>query len=223
MNGLLHWYELYHNQMKVLGVVIDNGNIVKAVRDEFGSERYIGCVAHTIHLVAQDVLEGMKNLLSVVKTIVTFFKQSLNAADALRKAQGDEAVFLTDGTSFNIVPIWTFFYKEYVFVANNVDALAFDVFKHTKERVIPLEGEPRQGDRVPTTKSAPKVGSESVTGPKVSPATTRPEQKAPASNKVASQKPSTSVSVTPASGGSSLRAKKDEADSSKRKSPFELA
>jgi len=48
-------------------------------------------------------------------------------------------VFLTDKTSFNIDPFWTFFYKEAVYIGNSVDALGFEVFKNTKQRVVPRE------------------------------------------------------------------------------------
>lgn len=73
---------------KIIVVVTDNGaNIKKAVRDFFGSTRHIACFAHSINLVAEDTMnfQGAILLCTKIKKIVTFFKQSIIAADALRK------------------------------------------------------------------------------------------------------------------------------------------
>lgn len=74
---------------KIVIVVTDNGsNIKKAVKDAFGSTRHIGCFAHSINLVAQDTMnfDDATSLCAKVKKIVTYFKQSTIAANALRKA-----------------------------------------------------------------------------------------------------------------------------------------
>lgn len=67
---------------KVTAVVTDNGkNIVKAVSDIFSQNKHLPCFAHTLYLVAVKVTyenEKIKPLLEKVKSIVTFFKQSVN-------------------------------------------------------------------------------------------------------------------------------------------------
>lgn len=80
---------------KITAVVTDNGaNIVKAVSDTFGAHRHLPCFAHSLNLVVTRVIEAsdsVKNLISQVKTIVTYFKQSTTAADELRKSQNNNA------------------------------------------------------------------------------------------------------------------------------------
>ncbi|XP_071567441.1 E3 SUMO-protein ligase ZBED1-like isoform X2 [Temnothorax nylanderi] len=73
---------------KIVVVVTDNGaNIKKAVRDTFGFSRHIACFAHSINLVAEDTMnfQDAITLCAKIKRIVTYFKQSTIAADALRK------------------------------------------------------------------------------------------------------------------------------------------
>ncbi|XP_071652992.1 E3 SUMO-protein ligase ZBED1-like isoform X2 [Temnothorax longispinosus] len=73
---------------KIVVVVTDNGaNIKKAVRDTFGFSRQISCFAHSINLVAEDTMNfpDAITLCAKIKRIVTYFKQSTIAADALRK------------------------------------------------------------------------------------------------------------------------------------------
>lgn len=86
---------------KVSVIVTDNGeNMVKAAKDTFGRAKHFSCFAHTINLLAYDVLgthkvhgfavdnvKGIPALLNKVKNIVKFFKRSVNASDSLRKLQ----------------------------------------------------------------------------------------------------------------------------------------
>lgn len=73
---------------KIVVIVTDNGaNIKKAVRDTFGSARHIACFAHSINLVAEDTMnfQDAISLCAKIKRIVTYFKQSTIAVDALRR------------------------------------------------------------------------------------------------------------------------------------------
>lgn len=76
---------------KVSAIVTDNAaNICRAVCDVFGKEKQLSCFAHTLNLVPNNVLDessNIKGLINKVKSIVTYFKQSVMAADELRKAQ----------------------------------------------------------------------------------------------------------------------------------------
>ncbi|XP_011685763.1 PREDICTED: zinc finger BED domain-containing protein 1-like [Wasmannia auropunctata] len=76
---------------KVSVVVIDNAaNICRAVCDVFGKEKQLRCFAHTLNLVPNNVFDespNIKELINKIKNIVTYFKQSVVAADELRKAQ----------------------------------------------------------------------------------------------------------------------------------------
>ncbi len=64
---------------KVSAVVTDNtANMVKAVDLDF-SKKHIPCFAHTLNLVAQ-------NLITKFKDIVTWFKQSNKVSNELRKS-----------------------------------------------------------------------------------------------------------------------------------------
>lgn len=73
----------------VVAVVTDNGaNIVKAVNDIFGKSKHLPCFAHTLNLVATTLLKNndeVETFCDKVKALVTFFKQSVIAADELRK------------------------------------------------------------------------------------------------------------------------------------------
>lgn len=74
---------------QVLTVVTDNGsNILNAVKKTFGKEKHLPCFAHTLNLVTQrplNELSDVQNIISKIKTIVTFFKHSVIASDELRK------------------------------------------------------------------------------------------------------------------------------------------
>ncbi|XP_050296176.1 E3 SUMO-protein ligase ZBED1 isoform X1 [Anthonomus grandis grandis] len=75
---------------KITAIVTDNGaNVVKAISDLFGKNRHLPCFAHTLDLVASKVIEeeDVKVIINKVKTIVTYFKQSVVAADELRIIQ----------------------------------------------------------------------------------------------------------------------------------------
>jgi len=73
----------------VVAVVTDNAvNIVKAVNNIFGKNKHLSCFAHTLNLLATNTLKEnveIEALCEKVKTLVTFFKQSVTAADELRK------------------------------------------------------------------------------------------------------------------------------------------
>ena len=75
----------------VVAVVTDNGaNIVNAVSIAFGKKRHLGCFGHTLQLVPSKSMKftpGLADLISKVKRIVTYFKQSANAVDELRRIQ----------------------------------------------------------------------------------------------------------------------------------------
>lgn len=81
---------------KITSVVTDNGsNMVKAVSNVFGKNKHLPCFAHTLDLVASKIVYNVidvKNIVDKVKSIVTHFKQSVVAADKLRKAQNEENV-----------------------------------------------------------------------------------------------------------------------------------
>ncbi|KAK2578240.1 hypothetical protein KPH14_000768 [Odynerus spinipes] len=84
---------------RVSAVVTDNAaNMVKAVEIAFGKKKHIPCFAHTLNLVAQNILQipEMQNILLKIKTIVTFFKQSCVASDELRKAVSAETKLIQD-------------------------------------------------------------------------------------------------------------------------------
>lgn len=75
---------------KVVAIVTDSGaNVVKAVHDLLDKRRHLPCLAHTINLVATTTTadRSIKHIIDKIKNIVTHFKQSVNSADQLRKAQ----------------------------------------------------------------------------------------------------------------------------------------
>ena len=81
--------EWHINDEKIIVFVTDNAsNMKKAVKDTFGASRHISCFAHSINLVAMDTMDfsSAVTLCTKVKSIVTFFKQSIIAANELRKA-----------------------------------------------------------------------------------------------------------------------------------------
>jgi hypothetical protein len=79
------------NKEKVVAFITDNGaNMVKAGRDTFGKNKQIFCFAHTLNLVVKDAIEAVpefQDIIIEVKNIVTYFKQTVKAADKLREVQ----------------------------------------------------------------------------------------------------------------------------------------
>ena len=76
------------NIQSIVALVSDNAaNIKKALKDAFGEDKYLDCLAHTSNLVPSNILssEDLKPILVKVKDIVRFFKQSNNASDKLRE------------------------------------------------------------------------------------------------------------------------------------------
>lgn len=77
------------NKDNVTAVVTDNAaNMVKAIELAFGKKKHIPCFAHTLNLVAEGTMacSEWQNIVSKIKSIVTWFKQSCIASDELRKA-----------------------------------------------------------------------------------------------------------------------------------------
>lgn len=75
------------NLESIVAVVSDNAaNIKKAIKDAFGDNCCLECLAHTLNLVPSAILSSndIKPILSKVKEIVRFFKKSNNASDKLR-------------------------------------------------------------------------------------------------------------------------------------------
>ncbi|XP_066602977.1 E3 SUMO-protein ligase ZBED1-like [Prorops nasuta] len=73
---------------QILAIVSDNGaNIKKAIKDGFSEEIHMPCCAHNLHLVVNKVLqsEHVSCICRKIKSIVTFFKKSVMAADYLRE------------------------------------------------------------------------------------------------------------------------------------------
>lgn len=71
----------------IRAVITDNAaNMKKAVCDTFGSNKHVPCFAHSLNLMIQDAISStqeLKPVIKKVKQIVTFFKRSVNATDAL--------------------------------------------------------------------------------------------------------------------------------------------
>lgn len=84
---LLDEWGIPHN--KIFLVVTDNGaNILTAIKNTFGRDKHLPCFAHTLNLVTQNALDKnkeVKNIINKIKTLVTFFKQSVSANDELNK------------------------------------------------------------------------------------------------------------------------------------------
>ncbi|CAK1599281.1 unnamed protein product [Parnassius mnemosyne] len=89
----------------VTAVVTDNAaNIVKAVELTFGKKKHIPCLAHTLNLVAEGTMActEWQKIVTKIKSIVTWFKQSCVASDELRKATSTETKLIQSvPTSWN--------------------------------------------------------------------------------------------------------------------------
>lgn len=77
------------NKENIIIVVADNAaNMKKAITDVFGTEKYLSCFAHTLNLVPGNIIKDdaiVNSLCKKLKTIITYFKHSVPAADELRK------------------------------------------------------------------------------------------------------------------------------------------
>lgn len=83
------------DEEKIVAVVSDSAaNIVKGVEVAFG-KKHIPCFAHTLYLVAMKGIEDVPSLvelLRTVKSIVSWFRQSVTASDELRKVTDKKLV-----------------------------------------------------------------------------------------------------------------------------------
>lgn len=83
---------------KIMAVVSDNGaNITKAVKDSFGTYKYVPCFAHTINLIVEKSISNttsLIDLLSNVREIVKHFKRSTFLSDELRKKQINQGILI---------------------------------------------------------------------------------------------------------------------------------
>lgn len=91
---------------RIVAVTTDGAaNMVKAIDLAFNKKRHILCFAHALNLVAQNVISNvpeLTNLISKVKNIVRWFKQSVVASDDLRKAtKGDGKLLQEVSTRWN--------------------------------------------------------------------------------------------------------------------------
>lgn len=86
---------------KIQAVVTDNAaNIIKAVETVFGKKKHIACFSHSINLIPAKMFEklpDLKLLIDKIKSIVSYFKHSVIAADEFRKSQS------ASGTSLKLI------------------------------------------------------------------------------------------------------------------------
>lgn len=83
--------------MKVVSITTDGAsNMAKGIRDFFGKECHLKCLAHTIDLVANNASsqDAVKDTVKEVKDITRYFKKSAKAASSLRAKQNDKQVAL---------------------------------------------------------------------------------------------------------------------------------
>lgn len=89
--------EDWHIITEHVSAIITDGaaNIGNAVESIFGKKIHLHCFAHQINLIAERAVgscEPLTELLKKMKQIITWFKQSVNASDELRKAQDSDNV-----------------------------------------------------------------------------------------------------------------------------------
>lgn len=79
-------WEIRKERIRVI-VSDSEANIKKAIEDGFSADKHLSCFAHTLNLVPSKIIESDNDVSSIckkVKTIVTYFKKSVAAADKLR-------------------------------------------------------------------------------------------------------------------------------------------
>lgn len=109
------------SKQNIIAVVTDGAaNMLKAIDLSYGKKRHILCFAHTLNLVAQHAISSvpeLTHLISDVKNIVRWFKQSVVASDELRKATKGEGKLLQEvPTRWNS----TFYMLERFISLNNI-------------------------------------------------------------------------------------------------------
>lgn len=76
------------NEENIVIVVTDSAaNMKKAVTEAFGTEKHLPCFAHTLNLIPSIIIKDddvVSEFCKKIKNIVTYFKHSVIAADALR-------------------------------------------------------------------------------------------------------------------------------------------
>ncbi|XP_066590570.1 E3 SUMO-protein ligase ZBED1-like [Prorops nasuta] len=86
---ILEILEIWHiNKETIVAIVSDNAsNMTKAIKNTFGEHRFLSCFAHSLNLVATQVVsdKDIREIVDKVKRIVTYFKHSVAASDELRK------------------------------------------------------------------------------------------------------------------------------------------
>ncbi|KAH9633052.1 hypothetical protein HF086_000412 [Spodoptera exigua] len=97
---------------KIVSITTDGGsNIVSAVRLFLGDNHQIPCMAHVLNVVVEGVLKEIKEFSALtdhIQTIVTLFKQSVNAMDQLRAEQescGKKRSSYYFGSSVQVYPV----------------------------------------------------------------------------------------------------------------------
>lgn len=139
------------NDENVIAVVADNAaNITLAIEIGVGKNRHIPCFAHTLNLVIEKGLEKCKeanNLISKGKSVVTWFKHSVVASDALRK-NTDKKLIQSVETRWNSVYYMLARFLELRTFVNEIvnqhapqmlNAAEFEVLKDIIDILEPLE------------------------------------------------------------------------------------
>lgn len=89
----------------IVAVVTDNGaNMVKSVSLAFGKKKHLSCFSHTLQLIptkAMELTQGLCELITSVKEIITYFKHCVNASDQLKRLQLAQGK--TEGTILKLI------------------------------------------------------------------------------------------------------------------------